>query len=328
MANYGVIDIGSNTIRFCVYEVRDNTQQSYTKKDFRTLLNNRTMAGLAAYVHHDVFTHAGIRRAVQVLKGHQKRLKYFNCVRVDAFATAALRNCSNSAEAVAAIAKETDFSITLLSATEEAHLGFVGASSEGELSNATLIDIGGGSTELTRIKNSTDCDSTSLPLGSLSGYTKHVKHIMPTKKEMSTIASSLTKKLRSLPNEKIYHHHLMYGIGGSIRAAAKVYAEAFELHESPTVLTQQNYDELLSLYAKDPDAFVRHILHVAPERIHTLLPGSLIAHTLMKRFGSEQLLVCSNGLREGYLIERMLLDAERAQHMRTSTSTSTSKCSH
>ena len=127
MPNYGVIDLGSNTIRLCVYEVKDDSKRAYARKDFRTLLNNKVMAGLSAHVSGGVFTEAGVAHALDVLAGHAKRLRYFDCKRTDVFATAVLRNCANSADAVRAIEAGSGFSISLLSAEDEAHLGFVGA---------------------------------------------------------------------------------------------------------------------------------------------------------------------------------------------------------
>ena len=49
MPNYGVIDLGSNSVRLVVYEVKDDRRAVYTNKDFRSLLNDKVMAGLAAY---------------------------------------------------------------------------------------------------------------------------------------------------------------------------------------------------------------------------------------------------------------------------------------
>ena len=128
MPNYAVIDLGSNTIRLVVYEVKDDRRKTYSSKDFKSLINDKVMAGLSAFVTADgTFTDDGVRRAASVLKGHAKRARYFDCKRIDVFATAVLRNAANSAEAVAAIERESGLTIDLLSAADEAHLGFAGA---------------------------------------------------------------------------------------------------------------------------------------------------------------------------------------------------------
>ena len=68
MPNYGVIDLGSNTIRLVVYEVKDDRRACYTGKDFKSLINDKVMAGLSAFVTPDgTFTEVGVQRAASVL---------------------------------------------------------------------------------------------------------------------------------------------------------------------------------------------------------------------------------------------------------------------
>lgn len=203
MPNYGVIDLGSNTIRLVIYEVRGDGAPD-AGKPFKSLLNDKVMAGLAAHVDDGEFTARGIKRAVDVLKGHMKRARYFDCKRLDIFATAVLRNCANSATAIATIEEHIGMPINLLSARDEAHLGFVGATCDRVVEHGTLVDIGGGSTELTRIENDCDFDDTSLPQGSLSSYAQFVSCIIPTPDEMEAIAAAFRRKLDPLASSHPY----------------------------------------------------------------------------------------------------------------------------
>lgn len=310
MPNYGVIDLGSNSVRLCVYEVKDDKKKHYTKKDFRSLLNNKVIAGLSAYVENGVFTDRGIEHAIEVLHGHHKRLKYFNCKRTEVFATAVLRYASNSKEAIQAIEKATGFTITILSEKEEARLGFIGASADQELDNGTLIDIGGGSTELTRIRDARDSKNRSIPQGSLSSYAACVKGILPTEREANLIASSIKRKIAELDSPASYQSKTFFGIGGSLRAAAKVYREVFSTPQRPEILTIEDFEALISYCLERPDSYAHFALCAAPDRIHTVIPGCLIAQNLMKCFDAQELILCKNGVREGYLIEHMLLNKE------------------
>ena len=99
MARLGVIDLGSNSVRLVVYE----TKREDAAKPFRTLVDEKKMAGLAAYVTDGALSNAGITRAVAVLGDLLKLADNLNCARVDIFATAVLRNCANSEAATAAI---------------------------------------------------------------------------------------------------------------------------------------------------------------------------------------------------------------------------------
>lgn len=310
MPNYGVIDLGSNTIRLCVYEVKDDGKPAYTKKDFRTLLNNKVMAGLSSHVVDGLFTDQGITHALDVLAGHAKRLKYFDCKRTDVFATAVLRNCDNSAEAVKAIEKGSGLPITLLRDTEEAHLGFVGATCDRTIETGTLVDIGGGSTELTRVVGGIDHDNVSIGQGSLSSFSEHVRAILPDRHEVRMIDRSFETLLREETDIARYHSPTIYGIGGSIRAAAKMYAEAFGNGTRPDTLTIDGIEAIIELCRKNPDAFAHTALKAVPDRIHTIIPGCLLIRRLMEDLNANELIICKKGVREGYLIERMLLDAD------------------
>ncbi len=167
MARFGIIDFGSNTIRLCIYEVTCTPRKPLLKKDIQTLLNYKVMAGLAAHIKDGTMTEAGIKKAIKTINAHLRRASHFSCERIDIFATAVLRNCTNSREATAAIEAGINKRITILSNEEEAHLGFLGASLDRYLDHGTMVDIGGGSTELTHILDGLDLDKVSIPQGSL-----------------------------------------------------------------------------------------------------------------------------------------------------------------
>lgn len=79
MARLGVIDLGSNSVRLVVYE----TKREDAAKPFRTLVDEKKMAGLAAYVTDGALSNAGIARAVAVLGDLLKLADNLNCARVD-----------------------------------------------------------------------------------------------------------------------------------------------------------------------------------------------------------------------------------------------------
>lgn len=308
MPNYGVIDLGSNTIRLVIYEARGGRARGplVAGRDFKSLINDKVMAGLAAYVEDGVFSPAGIDKAASVLKGHAKRARYFDCKRLDVFATAVLRNARNCLDAVAEIQARTGLPIALLSARDEAHLGFVGATSDRVAERGTLLDIGGGSTELTRIQGGRDRDGVSLGQGSLSSFASHVRGILPTPAEMDAIAEEFRARLAALPDVGPYRAPVLYGIGGSVRAAAKMRLVATGASSRPKTLTKDDVRAILDWCRADADGFAHAALKASAERVHTLVPGCVIIDELFAELGSERLEICKYGVREGYLIERML----------------------
>ena len=312
MANYGVIDLGSNSVRLVIFDVKDgiSKKKPITSKDFRSIINDKVMAGLSAYVEAGEFTPEGIARAVDVLSGHLKRARYFDCVRTDIFATAVLRNCTNSREAISAIEKAIGAPVNLLSARDEAHLSFTGASCDRAIDEGTVVDLGGGSTELIRVEGGRDFDDVSIGQGSLSSYANFVEFIMPQASEVGTIERAFLNRVEETPVDlRKYRAETLYGVGGSARAAAKLYAQMVGEPCRPRALTPAHFEALLDLLESNPSKFAHLAARAVPERIHTVGPGCVILSTLMRELGARELQICKRGVREGYLIERMLGNA-------------------
>ena len=51
---------------------------------------------------------------------------------------------------------------------------------------------------------------------------------------------------------------------------------------------------------------LRQILRSAPDRVHTILPGLIILNTVLKAYEVETVSVSSCGVREGYLLDRVV----------------------
>lgn len=306
MPNYAVIDVGSNSIRLVVYAVPNDKQSVYTRDDFSTLANDKVMAGLAAYVVDGVFTPAGIKKATSTIKAHLKHASYFSCKKVSVFATAVLRNAKNSAEAVAAIERGAGCKIDLISGEDEALLGFAGASSEICIANGVAVDIGGGSTELTLVKDEVPVACKSIPQGSLSSFAGHVQGILPSPDEARGIREAFDANLNDQINPAEYRADKLYGIGGSVRAAAKMLMVRSDDRTRPKTLYRTDIEGLLTSCENDACSYAHDALVAAPERIHTLTPGCIILSEVMRQLDAKSIRVCKCGIREGYLITRIL----------------------
>lgn len=306
MAKYGVIDLGSNTIRLVVYEVGDDKQSSYSCKDFKRIVNEKEMAGLAAFVEDGLFNEDGIDRAVGILKTLAKHAGYFNCKSLEVFATAVIRNARNCDAVMQTLRERTGLRVTLLSERDEAHLGFVGASCGKALTRGTLIDIGGGSTELSRIADAIDSDDISIGQGSLSSFATCVSSILPTADEMEAVAEAFRAKLTRIGDLSPYRANILYGVGGSARAATKIVAQVQGLSSKPRTIGAGDVAQVLDACRTGDASFAHCALKASAERVHTMIPGCIIISELFSALGANRLEVCKYGVREGYLIERVL----------------------
>ncbi len=239
---YGIIDLGSNTIRLSIFKYEDGK--------IRLLQNKKAIAGLAACVEGGGLTEIGISKACFVLNRYKDILKAQNIENYSVFATASLRNINNREIVLNEIKERTgivpevlfgdeearlDFigvknscelsrgvlidinrEIVLneikertgivpevLFGDEEARLDFIGVKNSCELSRGVLIDIGGGSTELVLFENGEIKRLTSIPIGALNLQNKSVKGIIATDRELKKMKKIINKELVLFENGEI-----------------------------------------------------------------------------------------------------------------------------
>ena len=97
----------------------------------------------------------------------------------------------------------------------------------------------------------------------------------------------------------------LYGVGGSIRALSEVNAWVVPGASSEEI-TRNDVNRMLRDVVGHRRAFIDAVLHVSPERIHTIVCGLAILVEVFEELDGERLRICDRGVREGYLIERML----------------------
>jgi exopolyphosphatase/guanosine-5'-triphosphate,3'-diphosphate pyrophosphatase len=291
---YAVIDIGSNTIRLVLYKREAG--------ELRQVLSSKEPAGLAGYLDPaGRLMPQGVRKAVDALHRFQAILESVRPDSVHAFATASLRNITNTREVLDAIQTETGLAVRVLSGSEEAVFDYFGALRTLEPSEGLLVDIGGGSTELVLFREREVVSACSLPMGSLNLYTRFVKDILPTGKELKAIrayAGELLDSVRlSLPAGAA-----LCGVGGSCRAVCALEDELSGEGTGGKGFPCGRIQEMRRLLRTDRRRLLSALIKAAPDRIHTLLPGMAVLETVARRYGCGHFSASPYGVREGYLL--------------------------
>ncbi|MEH6944886.1 Ppx/GppA phosphatase family protein [Bacillus sp. JJ722] len=294
---YGIIDVGSNTIRLNIY--------TYTDKQVTSLLHKKTMAGLAGYIVDGYLTTKGIETACAIISNYKSILENFQIKNVFVFATASLRNIINTDEVVRNIKDRTGFPVDVIAGEEEAKLGFIGASHALKVKDGILVDIGGGSTEITTYEDAQIIKAVSLPIGSLSLYSKHVSKLFPKNFEKEAIEQNVILELKKLGEANVKEYKILCGVGGSIRATKKLNNNLI-FDKETNEFEVGNIAKLLSLLHKADKKTLRKVLQIVPDRVHTIIPGMIILQTIATYYGCETIHVSNYGVREGYLYTKVL----------------------
>ena len=157
----GIIDLGSNTTRLVVI--------GYTPHhSFKLLEEVRETVRLAEGIGDDgCLRPEPMARGIKAMKLFNTFCKSTGVTKIVPVATSAVRDATNQAEFLARVAVESGLKLRVLSTEEEAYYGYLGATNALSLSDAFLIDIGGGSAEVTAIRGRGLVHSFSGPSGVL-----------------------------------------------------------------------------------------------------------------------------------------------------------------
>lgn len=292
---YCVIDIGSNTIRLVIFRLNGKT--------LTPILNSKSTVGLAGYVDKkNCLTREGIQRLISVLRQYKDVTSMLPDCPLYPFATASLRNIVNTDQVLETVWRETGLGIQVLSGYEEAMLDYRGAIRHSALSSGLLMDVGGGSTELVVFKNRTVLAAHSLPIGSLNLYSNFVGGLIPKKKELREMREAVCRMMRStLPPGDGCMAQPICAVGGTARATLALYQSLKKEKKAPAVYDTSFLQEVLCLAEDEPRKLMHRILKVAPERVHTLIPGILIMHSAAQLYQNAEISTSPYGVREGYL---------------------------
>lgn len=294
----GIVDVGSNTIRLSIYH--------WEGQKFKLLMNKKEMAGLAGYIKNGLLSDSGILVACRVLAGFKALLRNFDIANLYVFGTASLRNIVNTEEALETIEAVTGIKVEVLSGADEAAFSFLGATvGGGAPGSGMLADVGGGSTELVAYQDGAITSGCSLPMGSLSLFTKHVSGLFPTKEERKAIRSDVREELEKAKTAGLRCSHLT-GVGGTFRAAAKLCNDLSGADQNNRTIPAEEIRALYKDLKKGDQATLRQILRTVPDRVHTILPGLAILNAVLKSYEVETVLVSPCGVREGYLLQRVM----------------------
>ncbi len=295
MEKYGVVDVGSNTVRLEVYNVNDQYIQLFFKK--------KEFLGLASYVEDNVLSDDGIQKTIEVIKDYISICQMLDTKELFIFATAAIRNASNSKEVIDTIEEAVGHKVDLITGEREAELGFKVVSNRYGLDTAVNMDIGGGSTEISAYEDGEFVISKSFPDGSLSLYSQFVTGILPTESEIKLMKEKIRSyikaaKISDKPRKKVC------GVGGTIRLVNRLIFYYFG-EDNADIINTKKLNKLYKKLLHGDMAIIKLVLRIAPERIHTVIPGIIILVELCEHLSVKAVLVSESGVREGYLLSKI-----------------------
>lgn len=298
-----IIDLGSNSARLIVMHIYANGAYNlvYHQKD-----PVRLSEGMTA--QHRLQPGA-MERAIATLQVFAHMCNLFNVDRVLAVATAAVRNAYNGKDFVREAEEKAGIRLEIISGDTEALLGYIGVVNTIDLSDALLFDLGGGSTELTLVRDRKPEKMISLPFGAVYLTEQFQTADRVTEVQLANLRKFVTEQLAKVPWLKKLNLPLV-GIGGTARNIAKMDQKRKnypfnKVHNYR--LGRLSFDELWRALMVTSLGQRRKFPGLSTERADIIVAGSTIVKCLFDITSGTHLIISGCGVREGLFWRDYLL---------------------
>lgn len=318
MARLAAIDIGSNALRLRIVEVDPPAMGPDGPRftAFRDVFVDRAPVRLG----HDVFTNGLIAPAVigaacEALRRFRVAMDGAKVDRYRAVATSAAREATNGDVFVERAEREAGVHVTVIEGVEEARLVQLAVSERVDLRGRTavLIDVGGGSTELTLLRRErgvehpTAAFSRSLPVGTVRLVETFLEgrgaidgqHRSLLDEYVDRVLDEAVPELLELTGGSV---DLLLGTGGNIESLADLCPVQGAFQEGRAIEVAAMDKLLGDLCAKSVDERASK-WGLRLDRADTIVPAAVILSRLARVFARGAIGAPGVGLKEGVLVD-------------------------
>jgi len=299
MPTLAAIDVGSNAMRLAIGNVDGDRHLTLVES-----IRNPVRLG------QDVFTKGSlseetIERAVEAFEGFKQEIDTHGAKWSKAVATSAVREALNKDIFIDRIGHATGIDVAVIGPEEEARLIHLAVVEKVNMKNklVMLVDIGGGSTEITLVSNENIISTESFRMGAVRllqvlEEKKHgERHFNQLVREYVDATQARIKK--EIGNQKI---DICVGTGGNIESLGDLRKEFFDKDRDSMILT----DELDALVKKlQSMTFEERVqqMGLRPDRADVIVPASIVLQKIVKQAGVDEVTIPKVGLKDGLLID-------------------------
>ncbi len=301
------IDLGSNTIRLLIAEPRAEGVPPWRVLDY-----HHVIARLGEGVRRrGILSEGGMARALAALRDLASRCQKFGIApdSVHVVATAAVRQAGNGRAFCRMVREETGLSLRVLSGDEEAALALRGSCVvlESEVAaDMVLFDIGGASTEFTRVSGGSVVSAISLPLGVIRLVEEGLRGDPPSPEDRALLRQIVEGELAAV--DRAWARcgggvpKFLVGTAGTVTTLAAIDL-GMAVYDADVVnrhwMSRAALDAICEqLCAMTHDARAAHPA-IEPGRADLIVAGAVMVEAILARWGYERLRCVDAGLLEG-----------------------------
>ena len=297
------IDIGTNSVLLLVCEI--------THGVIRVLHEKQAVPRLGKGVDKERNLHSdSCERVLHILRDYQNFLETIDTDlsrKAIVTATSAVRDANNRDTFMNLVHKATGWNIRLLSGQEEAQTTYNGALSvlnnRRETGNM-IIDIGGGSTEISFGEGFRLLQGKSIDMGSVRFTERFFRNDPPTDPEIKRARAEIKKYLAGV--EKPHDNFDVIGVAGTVTSLAAIHQKMGDYEANLLNGSDLGKDQLKKSIIEFSKLSYRELEEKYPPfltgRGEVILAGALILDEILEWCGKKRVIVSTGGIRHGILL--------------------------
>lgn len=296
MQTIAAIDVGSNAMRMVVGRI------VYEGK-VEAVENLR----LPVRLGQDAFTTGIIseetsRQTLDAFVRFRRIADNHKVEKIRAIATSAMREADNSDLLIDRIARSTGIQIETINGEEEARLIHLAVSQAINLNkHVLLVDIGGGSVEVTLSQNGKILSTESYNMGTvrlLNTLGGEKNAALPFHKLVRQYAEAARRRIdRELGSKKI---NICVGTGGNIEEMGRLREKLFK-GDNDRMITLEELDKLVETLSRMRVEERIRKFKLKPDRADVILPASIVLQMIAHAAKIKEVIIPSVGLKDGVL---------------------------
>ena len=302
MSMRAIIDVGTNSTKMLVVNGDVDI--------VRELRPSRLGEGLATT---GSLSADAMARTVGVIQAFVTQARDLGATDITVVGTAACRRASNTAEFAAMVHERTGTDLMVISGETEAELSFVGAlrNLSPVAGNTLVIDIGGGSTELT-VGVDRPYRAVSIPIGAVTATETDITTDPPRPEDLTNVIGAVQDELEEIGrlHPEMVTSQRVVGIAGTIVTVAAVELGLAEHDEAALhgfVLTREAAEDVFRTLATE--RLADRVLNpgLPRDRADIIVAGCCILVGFMRRLQLDEITVSTGSLRDGIALRGKLL---------------------
>lgn len=299
MPTFAAVDIGANSVRLKIARlVRNRLVNIHEDREVVRLGESVFQAAMLAP--------AAMARTVKVLRRFHKEVQRHGDVLVRVVATSALRDARNAQAFIDWVHMRTGWTVEVISGVEEArliHFGIV-ANLRITASPLLLIDLGGGSCELTVSERKHIRETVSLPVGAVRLTQEFLHHDPPRDYELERLRSYIVEETGRVARKiKETKPKAVIATSGTAAALATS-SQALPKHSGSVTWTPARDVARLADKLSEMTYEQRNKLPgIGTRRAEIVIAGAMVFAELMKRCELRGFRYSELGLRDGVLAQ-------------------------